>query len=89
MLISPSSSPACEAQTPLQALLQIIPHTLESTQKISPTHFTRTRKLPLSKVITCTLSLVANGTHHGVDIHVGKFFRDARRSGLWPIWAVA
>jgi hypothetical protein len=84
MLISPSSSPSCDAHTPLQPFLSIIPQALDVQQKVSPKHFTRTRKLPVAKVLTCTLSLVANGTHHGVDIHAGKFFRDARRSGLWP-----
>jgi hypothetical protein len=27
---------------------------------------------------------VANGNHNGADVHLGDFFRDARRSGLWP-----
>jgi hypothetical protein len=84
MLISPSSATSFDAQTTLQPFLSIIPKALDVKQNVSPKHFTRTRKLPVSKVITCTLSLVANGNHNGVDIHAGKFFRDARRSGLWP-----
>jgi hypothetical protein len=84
MLISPSFSLSCNAHTTLLPFLSIIPKALDVTQKVSPKHFTRTRKLPVPKVITGILSFVANGTHTGVDIHAGKFFRDARRSGLWP-----
>lgn len=85
MLISPSASVSeCETQQTLQAFLKIIPNALDVKQKLCPKHFTRTRKLPLPKLMTCTLSLVGNGTDHGVDIHVGTFFRNARRSGIWP-----
>jgi hypothetical protein len=84
MLISPSASASCDAQRTLHPFLNIIPKALDVKQKLCPKHFTRTRKLPLSKVITCTLSLVGNGTDNGVDIHVGNVFRNARRSGLWP-----
>ncbi len=68
----------------LQAFWDIIPTTLDPAQKTKKEDVTRTRKLPLSKVITCIFSFVANGDHNGVDIHAGKLFRDARRSGLWP-----
>ena len=68
----------------LQAFWDIIPTTLAPAQKTKKEDFTRTRKLPLSRIMACTLSIVANGDHNGVDIHAGKFFRDARRSGLWP-----
>jgi hypothetical protein len=64
--------------------MSIIPSSLEVKQKCCPQDFTRTRKLPLPKVIVCTLSLVSNGTTNGTDIHLGNVFRDARRSGLWP-----
>ncbi len=68
----------------LQEFLKIIPTILAPEQKTKKGLFTRTRKLPLPKLIASILSLVANGNHHGVDIHIGNFFRDARRSGLWP-----
>ncbi len=68
----------------LQAFLGIIPTTLDPALKKEKTDVTRCRKLPFSKVMACTLSRVANGNHNGVDIHAGKLFRDARRSGLWP-----
>jgi hypothetical protein len=84
MLISPSTSASSDAQRTLQPFLTIIPKTLDVKQKLSPKDFTRTRKLPLPKVIICTLSLVGNGHDNGADIHLGDIFRDARRSGLWP-----
>ncbi len=68
----------------LHSFLTIIPSTLPSKQKTRTEDFTRTRKLPFSKVITTTLSLVANGNKNGTDHHLGDFARDARRSGLWP-----
>jgi hypothetical protein len=84
MLISPSTSASSEAQFTLQPFLNMIPKALDVKQKLNPQDFTRTRKLPLPKVIICTLSWVGNGNDNGVDIHLGDFFRDARRSGLWP-----
>lgn len=62
----------------------IIPTTLAPHLKKKKGLFTRTRKLPFPKLLTPILSLVANGNHNGVDVHLGDFFRDARRSGLWP-----
>jgi hypothetical protein len=84
MLISPSSAPSRDAHASLQLFLNIIPQTLAGKQKRRPQDFTRTRKLPLPKVIICILSLVGNGTTNGVDTHVGHLMRNARRSGLWP-----
>ena len=68
----------------LQRLLDLIPKTLDAAQKKKPGHFTRTRKMSFPTLITTILSLVANGQPHGVDPHLGTFFRGARRSGLWP-----
>ena len=82
MLISPTSASA-NAQLTWQPFLDIIPQTLDVKQKVSPKHFTRTRKLPLPKIITSTLSIVANGNHNGIDHQIGDLFRSARRSGLW------
>lgn len=84
MLINPSGSAACDTQRTLQPFLNIIPHTLEVKQKHRAQDFTRIRKLPLSKVILCTLSVVGKGNRNGVDTQVGTLFRNARRSGLWP-----
>jgi len=84
MLISPSTSSLFASQTPLLPFLNIIPKTLDSSQKVSSEDFIRRRKLPFPKVIISTLSLVANGNHNGVDHHIGTFFRNARRCGLWP-----
>jgi len=84
MLISSPSLSSFDEQTFLSSFLDIIPETLDPALKLSPKHFTRTSKLSFPKVITTTLSLVASADHNGVDHHVGKLFRDARRSGLWP-----
>ena len=84
MLISPSTLPSFDYQAPLLPFLNIIPKTLDSSQKVSPEDFIRRRKLPFPKVIISTLSLVANGNHNGVDHHIGTFFRNARHCGLWP-----
>ncbi len=84
MSLMPSPSQPFDAQTALQPFLDIIPSTLDPKQKEKQGDFTRTRKLPLPRLITLTLSLVGNGDSNGVDIHAGKFFRNARRSELWP-----
>jgi len=42
------------------------------------------RKLPFQKLVTFILSLCAGGKNKGVDIKAGEFFKNARRSGLWP-----
>ncbi len=68
----------------LAPFFTILPSALPAELKTRPKDFTRTRKPPFPKVITTTLSLVANGNRHGVDHHLGAFVRNARRSGLWP-----
>jgi hypothetical protein len=84
MLISPSIAVSCDTQRTLQSFFNILPDTLDVTQKRRPQDFTRTRKLPFPKVILCTMSLVGKGNDNGIDTHVGRVFRNARRSGLWP-----
>ena len=81
MLSNSPLMPSLDDQSVLSSFLDLIPETLDPALKLSPKHFTRTSKLPFPKVITTTLSLVASADHHGVDHHVGKLFRDARRSG--------
>lgn len=84
MLIRSENASSIHDQRIVQPFLNIIPETLDPAQKTSPKDFTRACKLPFPKLITTTLSLVANGNHNGVDIHSGDLFRNARRSGLWP-----
>jgi len=81
--VSSPQTPSFDEQTILQSFVDIIPKTLNPAQKISPKDFTRNSKLPFPKLMITTISLVGNGDHNGVDIHLGKFFRHARRSGLW------
>jgi len=68
----------------LERVCELIPQSLADALKMRPEDFTRTRKLPFPRLITAVLSLVANGQPHGVDTHLGVFFRTARRSGMWP-----
>ena len=69
----------------LDAFLQLIPHQLSSaTFPRSPKAFVRQCKLTLPSLIVLLLSLTASGKSQGVDGKVGAFFRQARRSGLWP-----
>ena len=74
----------CQLSTYLNKFVQLIPKLLPESQKNSPTDFTRSRKLPLPKLLTFLLSLSASGKTQGVDGKSGEFFKQARRSGLWP-----
>ena len=51
---------------------------------LSPRAFVRQSKLPLPSLVVFLLFLVGGGKHEGVDGKAGAFFRQARRSGLWP-----
>ena len=64
--------------------MDFVPHSLESPHRIDPRHFTRTRKLPLHRLIVFVLHLVARGRTEGMDIEAQTFFAQARQSGLWP-----
>lgn len=67
------------------AFLQLIPHRPSSTTfLLSPRAFVRQCKLTLPSLVVLVLSLTASGKSQGVDGKVGAFFRQARRSGLWP-----
>ncbi|MFA6010481.1 MAG: IS4 family transposase [Desulfobacteraceae bacterium] len=61
-----------------------MPRKLEETAKKNSNDFTRNCKLPLPKLITFILSIVASGKGKGVDCKSTEFFRNAKRSGLWP-----
>ncbi|MGB6066293.1 MAG: transposase [Desulfomonilaceae bacterium] len=78
------SEESCQLGRYAERFLKIIPREIESSQKLSPQHFTRKRKLPFPKLITLLLSIVSSGKAKGVDVKSGEFFRAAKRSGLWP-----
>jgi hypothetical protein len=67
-----------------QKFINIIPLRLDPTQKQNPSDFTRNRKLPLPRLIVFILYLVSANKAQGVDIKSGQFFKNAKRSGLWP-----
>jgi len=64
--------------------LKIIPGEIKPEYKISPKDFIRERSLPFPKAVALTLSITANGSAQGVDSKNGQFFKNARRSGIWP-----
>jgi hypothetical protein len=67
-----------------ERLLEIIPRTIHLSQKQSPKDFTRNRKLTFPRLLVFILSLVTSGKSRGIDLKSGEFFRNAKRSGLWP-----
>ena len=64
--------------------INIIPRQINPVHKMKLSHFTRNSKLSFSKLIIFILSIVASGKSKGVDSKSGEFFKDARRSDLWP-----
>jgi hypothetical protein len=62
----------------------LIPKEIKPEYKQSKSDFTRNRKLPFRKFLTLILSTVSGEKNMGVDTKSGIFFRNARRSGLWP-----
>lgn len=74
----------CQLTDFSQHFINIIPTEISPVHKQSSSDFTRNRDLPFSKLITFTLSITASGTNQGVDVKSGQFFKNAKRSGLWP-----
>jgi hypothetical protein len=68
----------------VQRFLEIIPREIDRSRKLSPSDFTRNRKLSFPKLVAFLLSLVSSGKAKGVQVKSGEFFRAAKRSGLWP-----
>lgn len=64
--------------------LKIIPSRISLRHQLSPKHFCRKRKLPFPRLVTFLLSITLSGKSKGVDSKSGEFFKNARRSGLWP-----
>ncbi len=48
----------------------------------SKTDFSRTRKLPLSRIFSFILSISSNGGNKGLGIKISEFFRNASRTNL-------
>ena len=75
---------AVTQESVLASFLKLIPQQPAVGEKQRQGDFTRQRKLPFARLILFILSLCGKGHQEGVDIHAGSFFRNARRSGLWP-----
>ena len=74
----------CQPVDYVQKFVNIIPRTINPAYQKSHNDFSRKRSLPFPKLITFILHLAASGTNRGIDIKSGHFFKNARRSGLWP-----
>ena len=74
----------CQPTDYTHKFTNIIPKEINPAYQQSDSDFTRDRALPFPKLITFTLHLAASGTNQGVEIKSGQFFKNARRSGLWP-----
>lgn len=61
----------------------LIPAHCPPEHQSKPGHFTRRRKLPFAKTLTLLYHLVGQGRREGVDIELGRFYKNAARSGLW------
>jgi hypothetical protein len=67
-----------------EKLLDLIPSSIPLKYKLNDKDFIRDRKLPLSKLITFILNLSSCNRKDGIDIRSGEFFKNARRTDLWP-----
>ncbi len=74
---------ACEYDNTMP-FINIIPREINPKDKMAASDFTRNNKLTFAKLIIFILSIVASGKSKGVDSKSGEFFKNARRSGLWP-----
>ena len=64
-------------------LSKLIMEFCETLKKSKDKDFTRTRKLPLERLLATILHLCASSSNEGVDIKLNEFFKQSRRSGLW------
>lgn len=62
----------------------LVPAEIKECYRQQEGHFTRKRKFPFSWVITFVLSITTSGKSKSVDSKSSEFFKNARRSGLWP-----
>lgn len=75
---------SCQSFDFIEKFLNILPKKIDPSDKQSPKDFTRERKLPFSKLVTFILSITTSGKSQGVESKSGAFFKNARRSKLWP-----
>jgi hypothetical protein len=67
-----------------EKLLDLIPSSIPLKYKLNDKNFIRDRKLPLPKLIAFILHLSSCNRKDGIDIRSAEFFKNARRSDLWP-----
>jgi len=75
---------ACQETDLIKHFFSLIPTDIPCAHKQRPEDFTRNRNLPFNKLVALILSLAASGTNQGMDTKAGLFFKNARRSNLWP-----
>lgn len=75
---------SCQESDFITQFINFFPSQLPDAHKQHQVDFTRNRCLPFKKIATLILAMAASGTNQGVDPKAGLFFKNARRSGLWP-----
>lgn len=75
---------SCQDSDLVKQFLELFPDQIPSKYKFHQKDFSRDRCLPFKKLLALILSITASGSNQGMDPKVGRFFANARRSGLWP-----
>lgn len=75
---------SCQVNDLIENFCNLIPSRIPDRYKQRPEDFSRKRNLPIDKLIALILSLATSGSNQGVDAKIGSFFKNARRSNLWP-----
>ncbi len=64
--------------------LSLIPQRIPERFLQNETHFSRDRKMPFSQLVSFVFSASASDKNNGLNIKIGEFAKQARRSGLLP-----
>jgi hypothetical protein len=75
---------SCQDSDLIKQFFNLFPNQIPAHHKLNQKDFTRDRCLPFNKLVALILSMAASGTNQGIDPKAGHFFKNARRSGLWP-----
>jgi hypothetical protein len=65
-------------------VVSLIPQRIPDRFLQKESHFSRDRKLPFAQLVSFLLSASASDKNNGLNIKIGEFAKQARRSGLLP-----